>query len=457
MLTIHLENDSLYLYGTPEASAGTEIRGCLEIYFNEPTRVNSITLRFFGILKLQWEEGSSNITHHRRQCKIKKTLIQHDWTFLSARKWPYTMEAHKTYRYPFDLVLPGNMPESITTSTGGNYGSLSYDFKATVTRPLAAKNLVLYRPIQVIRQQEPCRTLFPRYNMVINNTYGEKVNYRIQLEKSIYQRGQPIRIHFKFVPLDQGLRIRHVSCFLKEYVTLIHSIEHISSIHPSSSCTRQQSRIISLTRDDHFPCRGQEWKKMETLVIPRSTQAVQFDLDHPLLKIEHKLRFTICFIQPHGQLSELRVTMPIRLSATTDDVSDSRIRSTMANNTTTMTAPYRFSSDDLPRYEDACLLAPYEPYQQQWYSPPSPVPSLPALVHCNNNHSSFPYDGNNDDDDIIDDTGDWHQQHLTTPLDQPIATHDIACVPSSGDYFSYQPCQPLQRVPSYDTAIRTPY
>jgi hypothetical protein len=60
MLAIRLENDTLYLHGTPEESAGTEIRGCLELSFKENTRVKSIHLEFTGLLKLNWEEGKQD-------------------------------------------------------------------------------------------------------------------------------------------------------------------------------------------------------------------------------------------------------------------------------------------------------------------------------------------------------------------------------------------------------------
>jgi hypothetical protein len=329
------------------------------------------------------------------------------------------MDANTIYRYPFDLALPGDMAESIEQDCG----SLVYAFKAVVTRPLSAKKWVVHQPIHVIRslqqqqqpqQQQPHPSIFgmaddgewlDSSSRVINRTFGDKVEYRIEMDKPMYQRGQPIRIQFTFTPLIQGLRIKHVSCFLKEYTTMAHPI------HPGSTTLEEYdtNRIVSLVRDEQFPCYGHQWQRTETVVIPRSSQVVHYDTTHPLIRIRHKLRFTVCFVQPHGQLSELRVTMPVQL-----------VEMPSTQSTATI--------DCLPRYEDACLSIPYHPQRQLWAT--SSSASLPSLV----SHPMCPspsYDSLEND-----------YNHMATPPD------NIA-INSPCDYFSYQPAdQVLHHIPS---------
>ncbi|KAI8338980.1 hypothetical protein BC941DRAFT_341216, partial [Chlamydoabsidia padenii] len=310
--TINLESDSIYLQGSPEESAGTEVRGCVELCFKETTRVKSINLQFTGLLRMNWQEATFPSPQRRQQCKLKKAIYQRDWSFLPIQNWPHTMKSNTVYRFPFNLALPGNMAASITSPAGG---SLTYEFKASVVRPFATKNLVIHRPLQVIRQYLPVDGNYNNRMMIINKTYGDKVDYRIQLDKTVYQRGQFIHIHFTFKPLIQGLCMDHISCFLKEYTTLACPDDN-NNDDPTLHQISQQSRIVSLTRDDQFPCYGTEWRQTETLVIPRSARAVHHDSTHPLIHIEHKLRLTICFVQDNGHLSELRVTMPIKLVET---------------------------------------------------------------------------------------------------------------------------------------------
>lgn len=361
------------------------------------------------------------------------------------------MERNTVYRFPFDLALPGDMAESITSTVGG---SLVYEFKATVVRPFATKNLTLHRPLRVIRQLPPdvlygCNGI-GEYNrmMTISKTYSDKVVYRIHLDNNVYKRGQPINIHFNFKPLIQGLRVEHVSCFLKEYITLTSPMHDNSShsagddIHSPLQQLHQQSRIVSLSRVDRFPCHGTDWRHTETLTIPRSARAIHNDSSHPLIHIEHKLRLTICFVQDNGHLSELRVTMPIKLLETPPTVTTPNGHLMMDDSGTTATTTAMMGDDLLPRYEDACLITPYDPQLQFWSSPSSsplvsPSPSLPSLV-CHSGSPSPTYEESNTD-------------HQPTPLHMIGSSPPLSC-----DYFSYQPSQ-LQRVPSYETAIRTPF
>ncbi|SAL95124.1 hypothetical protein [Absidia glauca] len=455
MFAIDLESDSIYLHGSSEESAGTQVRGCVQLSFKETTRVKSISLQFTGLLKMNWQEDFAKATfpspQRRQQCKLKKTVFQHDWALLPIRNLPHTMKSNTVYRFPFDLALPGDMAESITSPAGG---SLVYEFKATVVRPFATKNLTLHRPLQVVRQL-PLDVFYGSDGlsennrmMTISKTYSDKVDYRIQLDNSVYQRGQPINIHFAFKPLIQGLRVEHVSCFLKEYITLASPMDDNSSnsvgdsSQPTVQQLNQQSRIVSLSRDDRFPCHGADWRHTETLIIPRSARAIHNDSTHPLIHIEHKLRLTICFVQDNGHLSELRVTMPIRLLETPTTAPAPNGHLTMDDPSTSTTTTTTMGDDLLPRYEDACLITPYDPQLQFWSSPSSspmvsPSPSLPSLIY----HSDSPSPSYED----------------STTDHQPSPPHMIGSYPPlSCDYFSYQPSQ-LQRVPSYETAIRTPF
>jgi hypothetical protein len=61
MFAIDLESDSIYLHGSSEESAGTQVRGCVQLSFKETTRVKSISLQFTGLLKMNWQEGKKVI------------------------------------------------------------------------------------------------------------------------------------------------------------------------------------------------------------------------------------------------------------------------------------------------------------------------------------------------------------------------------------------------------------
>ncbi|CAO3629179.1 unnamed protein product [Cunninghamella echinulata] len=390
--------------------------------------------------------------------------MQKEWQFIENQKWLTTtyLSSHTKHRYPFQMILPGNISETMIAPP---YGTLHYELKATAvksTSSLSSSTMITQLPIHIHRLPliQPDRLLFNNDNdrelqiVHLTNTWEQKVNYHIQLNKKIYQRGEPIQIQFTFRPLTQGLKIRHLSCFLKEYTTL-HLNPHDQS---SNITTTTQSKIISLVRNDQFPCRGTEWKKNETLIIPRSPKDSQFDLIHPFLEIEHKVKFTIHFIQQYGQLSQLHLTIPIKLCE--QQQQQQQCQSLMQQNQRS------FSLDDLPKYEDACLLMPYDP--QQWMAALDTMPSLsppysPSPLH-HPHHSDMDWDH-----EIT--TPDDDHPHLNTISSSSTNNNNNNNNNNNCDYFSYQPSSSsthnnniysdsmisLHSIPSYETAIRSPF
>lgn len=77
-------------------------------------------------------------------------MYEHSWSFLPAGH-------SKTfgignYEYPFDVQLPGNIPETVEGVEGGQ---VSYRLKAVVERPGFAQNLVKRRILRVLRAISP--------------------------------------------------------------------------------------------------------------------------------------------------------------------------------------------------------------------------------------------------------------------------------------------------------------
>ncbi|KAG1458800.1 hypothetical protein G6F56_006308 [Rhizopus delemar] len=144
--------------------------------------------------------------------------------------------------------------------------------------------------------------------MEISNEWDDKLSYRMSVPGRIYKRGQEIPIYYELLPATDT-HLRHISCFLKEYLT---------------SPSHQDSRIVQFFRDH-------EHQGHRTLKVPSSPSAIQTDCDHALIKIQHQLKFNMSLIR-HGQLLEVRASMPIKI----------------------MTEP-----DELPTYENAWQTSPY--------------------------------------------------------------------------------------------------
>lgn len=241
------------------------------------------------------------VGHHPHPIKREHVIIEHHWTFLTHQKKLHILPA-STYLYPFELALPGHLAESFDSHS---FGSLSYKLKVTVERPAFSPNTHHRRLFWVHRQ-------LPRPEdddaMEISNEWDDKLSYRMSVPGRIYKRGQEIPIYYELLPATDT-HLRHISCFLKEYLT---------------SPSHQDSRIVQFFRDH-------EHQGHRTLKVPSSPSAIQTDCDHALIKIQHQLKFNMSLIR-HGQLLEVRASMPIKI----------------------MTEP-----DELPTYENAWQTSPY--------------------------------------------------------------------------------------------------
>ncbi|KAI8069223.1 hypothetical protein BC940DRAFT_272373 [Gongronella butleri] len=451
-LKVHVDTPSVVFFGSAEEASGRQLRGYVELIFTEPTRIKSLTLHFQGTVQLQWEQSTTKklglTSYHQKQHKAKQVVHQKEWTFLPSKNWSHTF-APGPHRYAFELILPGSMMESVDV---GGSANVAYGFKAVATRPFAS-SVVATLPIEVLRQHEDAPGLY--YPMMfhteddalaapytLSNSWDQRVLYHIQLNKQQFRRGEPIYVQFNLKPLIPNLRIRHVSSFLKEYTQLAipprHDATQSASMTPMQTIQQHQtSHIVSLARNDQLRSAGHrpEWKAKETLIIPRTGHLVHPDRQHAVIQVSHKVRFTFCFMQGNGQQLDLRVTMPVVILDQDHQQLGNQRAQTDASTRDAVNSRLSMFLDDLPRYEDACLTTPH--YDIDWHatSPLSPhtmAPFSPVSPFSPNIASPR-------DDDLV-----------TPPNDVSI-----------DDYFSYQPCAnpmiPLQRVPSYETAIQGPH
>lgn len=227
--------------------------------------------------------------------------MEHDWTFVPNQKRLHLLTP-SVYKYPFEYVLPGNLAESIDSNS---YGSLLYKLKATVDRPAFSPNLIDRQLLRVVRQ---CTTPYHMSNipLQIANEWANKIDYKITVPKRVYSRGEQIPIEFWLTPKPNSdqLQVRYLSCFLKEYTSFVLG---------GTANTHTESRIIRFFRDETFPSQGLHWHKREKMTVPHSFESIQCDIHNQFFKIEHKLKFTMSLINKHGDLAELRATIPIEI------------------------------------------------------------------------------------------------------------------------------------------------
>jgi hypothetical protein len=133
-------------------------------------------------------------------------------------------------------------------------------------------------------------------SMVISNTWVDKLSYDISVPNKLFTMGSIIPITFALLPIAPDLQVRSVSCVLKEYTTL-----------STEDHSKMEGKVVKHLRDECFSSSSSDadvWTKTELLPVPdRESHQVQTDSFCDLIKIKHKLKFTVSLTNADGHIS----------------------------------------------------------------------------------------------------------------------------------------------------------
>ncbi|KAI8144900.1 hypothetical protein BJV82DRAFT_556328 [Fennellomyces sp. T-0311] len=319
-LRIDLENDQLVMYGSPTDSTGCVLRGVVSLNLAQPIKVKAITLHFSGnIIKRQVVRNG-----HERVYEDDHSITCHTWTFLPRRAQQVHMLGTGTHTYDFELPLPGHLPESTRV---GNIYVVQYRLKAVVERPtLFCRNYISRRTVHLARRPEDEQEYAPdQHPVAIADQWADKLNYTFTLPNKIVPQGGEIEVTAHMATLSDKVQIRHLSCYLKEYMSCR---EDRTRTKPKT-----HSRIIYYTQvKNNFD------DIRLTFPVPTSPDDCQIDCLNENVKIRHRLKFALSVVNPDGNTSELRVMMPVKVCP--------------AN---------QVRHDLLPAYNDHVSSMPYDP------------------------------------------------------------------------------------------------
>ncbi|CAO3585266.1 unnamed protein product [Absidia cylindrospora] len=321
-LRIDLEDEPILLMGTPEESAGKMLRGVLHLNTTEPIKVKAISLRFVGKMKVSWSEG---VGHHQHYYKQERNIMEHSWQFIpmatSTQKKTYSLAAGE-HSFNFELLLPGDLPQSLDTEGG----QVLYRLKAMVERPAFVHNIIKKRYVKVVRSMLPSEFELVQ-SMEIHNTWVDKMMYDIVMPSKMYALGETITMTFHISPIAPELKVRSICASLKEYCS-----------YTIKDNSKMDARIIHFEKLlDPFCHSAGQWSRDVTLDVPATSPLIFCDTDNEMIKIRHKMKFVISLINADGHLSELRCSVPV---VVVDSVADQQENMLPAYDQTWRSVPY---------------------------------------------------------------------------------------------------------------------
>ncbi|KAL8815306.1 MAG: hypothetical protein Q9223_005548 [Gallowayella weberi] len=167
-----------------------------------PTRLFSAcsSVKYFEI---RWGTGGAGQKKDDR-------FFRHYWNFTDPKR-AETLAADN-YEWPFDLVLQGDIAESIE---GLQDTWIVYRMKATIDRGVLAQNIIARKHVRVVRTLDTA-ALELCQEMAVENTWEDKINYTLSTPTKGIILGTTVEVHFRIAPLLKGLKIGEVTTTLSE-------------------------------------------------------------------------------------------------------------------------------------------------------------------------------------------------------------------------------------------------
>ncbi|KAH7175794.1 hypothetical protein EDB81DRAFT_751251 [Dactylonectria macrodidyma] len=327
LFDIRLDSDFIVFRGTEHESTGQLIKGVLVLCLQSSLRMEDVRLRLIGTLRhstipnqdcfflSSWADPRGSAPGVSGQKVDKSTnILEHRWApFVGTHGKSMTLPAGN-YEWPFEYMLPGDTAESVE---GIPEASITYRIKATVGRGKLAYDLHAYKHLRIIRTLEPGALEF-LHAMSVENIWPNKVDYSIVIPQKAVVFGGSVAMEMRFTPLLKALELGDITARLMEVRECC--VQGPSGLNIREHRTEREVAMwkFEVTREEHWQDMiedtGQEgWALTKRLDLPKKLRLCIQDLNHHGIKVRHKIKLTVALCNPDGHISELRATLPISI------------------------------------------------------------------------------------------------------------------------------------------------
>lgn len=212
------------------------------------------------------------------------------------------------YEWPFELVIPGSMAESVE---GLSDSHVVYKLKATIARGKLAYDLHAWKPVRLIRTLDPS-ALELAHAMTVENVWPNKIEYQLVIPQKAIIFGTAIDIEMRFTSLLKGLRIGAIKCNLveiQEFIIPGASVHTERTYKHTRDIDNWTFQLTDVHYQDMLDERGQDgYTLQEKMPLPKRLSKCLQDVDTQGIKIRHKVKFNVTLHNPDGHISEVSWT-----------------------------------------------------------------------------------------------------------------------------------------------------
>ncbi|KAJ1968712.1 hypothetical protein H4R34_006239, partial [Dimargaris verticillata] len=197
LLRIITTENVVIFRGGKDESRGRVLRGTVCLSLHHPLKTKGIQLAFKGVEKVDCYVDGSAFAPVAKHVTETRDLVSHTWTFVRPRSGETTVLPPGAYAWPFEITLPGDLPESVNAPLG----QVAYVLRAEIERPTFYFNIVEKKRIIVQRYAIPNESLLladsvspPWYT---GHHRESNIHYTVQIPNATYSFGEVIPINIR--------------------------------------------------------------------------------------------------------------------------------------------------------------------------------------------------------------------------------------------------------------------
>ncbi|KAI7822297.1 hypothetical protein BX661DRAFT_187649 [Kickxella alabastrina] len=331
-LEIVLDNPEVLVRGSFDEASPVIISGKLVVHLHETIRVRSLKLSFSGridIFASQNSGGNSSKDEHRE-------ITAQEWVFLEPQK-PAVTWGPESKVFAFDMLFPGDNPETVVTALG----KVKYQLHATLERTGFHANLNTNLDVAVKRGPMPGApwALALMESIETSGNWERQLEYRVSVPTRSLKDGELFHTRFELEPRTKGLKLMAVGVLIKEYARYYSALgeplarnsrvitRNENYIGPEGSCSTQPMRADACM--DLLDATSVQIP----MVVPDAYDGIQYDVLTDLIEVRHRIKFLIKIRDASMLVHNIFIAVPVSI----------------------MPVTARDDSNILPRYETALL------------------------------------------------------------------------------------------------------
>ncbi|KAJ2460687.1 hypothetical protein GGI02_005731, partial [Coemansia sp. RSA 2322] len=249
-----------------------------------------------------------------------REFITHEWQFLESQKHALAWGPEDKV-FPFDLVVPGDNPETVMAALS----KVRYQLHAVLERTSFHVNLVASTDVLVKRGPMPGApwALALMESIEAAGDWAQQLEYRVSVPTRSLKDGELFHTRFELEPRIKGLKLVSVGVLIKEYVRYYSStgdsLHRFARVAARNENFINQAGVCSTAPRKATECLDlvDATSVQIPLAVPEAYTGIQYDVLSDLIEIRHRIKFLIKVRDSSMLIHSIFIAVPVSIMPVT--------------------------------------------------------------------------------------------------------------------------------------------